>query len=153
MRDFRWCPQEVAEDCWFDEEHVHICITTPGYRKITPRCGRKAINLFFRDQEPDDIRATSAFAKDPIKGQQVVDECFTESQALAISTFVAETPEAVTVVVNCEAGFSRSPAVVLALRKRYGGDLQPRAHIDPNKHVISTLEKVLGGTNEPTTDA
>lgn len=146
MRAFRWCEQKVAEDCWWDEEHVHICITTPGYRKITPRCGRKTLNLFFADLEPEEIRKLRLYTEDPVKGELRVAECFTESQALAILTFVNEVPEEFTIIINCEGGISRSPALVLAFRKHFGGDTQEvHEKAYPNSHVLSVMSKILEG--------
>lgn len=143
MRDFTWCPQEVAEDCQSSRAHVHICISSPKGRTIKPRCGRKALNLFFHDLDPEAIRRTNAFDDDPVKGQEIIAACFTEVHAKELSAFVQETAESI--VVNCEAGISRSPGVVLALRRKYGGDTEEvfqKAH--PNIHVASMLGRELG---------
>ena len=144
MRNFKWCRQEVAEFCLLDEEHVHICITTPRSRAIRPRCGRTAINLFFHDLDPEAIRRTDAAIRDAAKAQELIDGCLTEQQAREIVAFVQATPEDKTVLINCEAGISRSPGVVLALRRHYGGDTEEvfnRAH--PNVHVTSLVTRVL----------
>lgn len=143
MRNFTWCRQELAKDCQLVGNHVHICIATPGGRTIAPSCGFKTLNLFFHDLDPEAIRRTNAFADDPDKGQQMIDNCFTIDQAKEIASFVNVTNE--DIQVNCEAGISRSPGVVLALRRKYGGDTEEvykKAH--PNVHVASTLGRELG---------
>lgn len=144
-RSFRWCRQEIAEFCHFDEEHVHVCITTTGYRLIKPRCGRPHINLRFYDLDPEDIRKRKTYADDPVKGEEVASQCMTPAQAQEIVDFVKATPEEKTVVVNCEAGISRSPAVVLAFRAFYGGDTrEPYVEAYPNAYVANVLGKILG---------
>lgn len=138
MRDFWWCRQEIAEACHLDEEHVHICITTPGYRQITPRCGCESLCLQFFDLDPEALRRLPSCPPERIAG------CMHDGQARQIVEFVRRTPESKIVVVNCEAGISRSPGVVLALRCLYGGDAHEcfqKAY--PNIHVASTLMRIL----------
>ena len=144
MRSFEWCPQEIAEGCAAVVAHSHICITTPAYRLITPRCGRTTLNLVFYDLDPEAIRRTNAYADDPEQGQLVIDGCMQESHAMAIAKFVRDTHADATVIINCEAGISRSPGVVLALRRFYGGDTEePYKRAHPNMHVTSMLTRVL----------
>lgn len=144
-RKFTWCRQEIAEFCISDVKHVHICITTPGYRGIIPRCKKKTLNFFFYDLDPDAIRRTPAFANDPLRGKEIIDGCFTEDHARQMIDFVGETDENGIVVVNCEAGISRSPAVVLAFRSKYGGDTEEVfREAYPNIHVASMLGRELG---------
>jgi predicted protein tyrosine phosphatase len=143
MREFRWCRQELAEGCEKVDRHVHVCICTPGGRQIYPKCGRQTLSLAFHDLDPEAIRRTMAHYKDPAKGQELIDNCMTEAHAKLIAEFVGDFD--LTVIVNCEAGISRSPGVVLALRRKYGGDTEEcyrEAH--PNIHVASMLGKVLG---------
>lgn len=77
MRKFAWCRQELAETCTRCDEHVHIVITTPGYRRIMPSCKKVTLRLFFHDLEPDKIRKLPLFIQDPVKGQERIDGCFT----------------------------------------------------------------------------
>jgi predicted protein tyrosine phosphatase len=145
MRQFTWCRQEIAENCKWGGEHVHIVITTPGYRRIMPSCKKTTLRLFFHDLEPDKIRKTVLFAKDPAKGQETIDGCFSEQHAHDIVRFVGATDKDETIIVNCEAGVSRSPAVVMALWKAQGEEIESvyrKAH--PNIHVANTLGRVLG---------
>lgn len=145
MREFTWCRQEIAEYCLLNGDHVHISVTTPGYRVITPRCGRKTLNMLFHDLDPAAIRRTEAFEKDPKKGQELIDGCFTEAQAADMAVYVRQTGEDETVIINCEAGISRSPGIVLAFRRRYGGDTEEVfKKACPNIHVASVLGRVLG---------
>lgn len=144
MREFTWCRQEIAEECRRHDEHVHIVITTPGYRRIMLSCRKTTLRLFFHDLDPETIRHTETFATNPAKGQALIDGCFTETHAREVASFVVMTnPDHV--VVNCEAGISRSAGVVLALRRKYGGDteeLYKKAH--PNIHVACMLGRELG---------
>jgi protein-tyrosine phosphatase len=136
MKIFKWCPQEIAEGCYLEEEHSHICITTPGYREIKPACGKQVLNLAFYDLDPASLKKRNA-------PENLISGCFREQHAHQIATF---TKGGDFVVVNCEAGISRSPGVVLALRRFYGGDTEEpfrRAH--PNAHVTSILSRVLLG--------
>jgi hypothetical protein len=143
MRRFVWCAQEFAEFCHVTVDHIHVCITTPKYRAIRPGCGKDALNLSFHDLDPAAIRRTAAFEKDSVRGQELIDGCFTESHAEMLVAFVGKSKK--TVVVNCEAGISRSPAVVLALRRKFGGDPEECfKRACPNIHVASVLGKVLG---------
>lgn len=142
MRWFFWFPQEIAEDCRLSSDHVHICITTPGYRLIKPFCNKRSINFRFLDLDPAEIRATEAYKADPVRGEAYASECFSPEQAQQMAEFVRATePD---VVVNCEAGISRSPGVVLALRRVFGGDIEEvfrRAR--PCLYVTDLLEKAL----------
>lgn len=143
MRNFVWCRQEIAEDCRGGDNHIHVCITTPKYRAIMPSCRLKTLNLFFHDLDPAAILRTEAFVKDPVKGQELIDGCFTEAHAKALVEFIGKSKK--TVVVNCEAGISRSPGVVLALRRKFGGDTEECfKRACPNIHVASVLGQVLG---------
>lgn len=144
MRKFVWCRQEVGENCTFDKEHFHVCIATPGGRDITPHCGSKSLNLFFCDLDPEAIRRTEAYAKDPAYGEDIIKDCLTEDQARSIVAFVKATSDNAIFVVNCEAGISRSAGVVLAMRRFYGGDTEEifqKAH--PNVHVSSMVGRFL----------
>lgn len=145
MRQFTWCRQEVAENCTWGGEHVHIIITTPGSRRIMPSCKKTALRVFFQDLVPDQIRKTKAFENDPKRGQELIDGCFTEQHAHDIARFVGATDEDETIIVNCEAGVSRSPAVVLAFWRLQGEDIESvyrKAH--PNIYVANMLGRVLG---------
>lgn len=145
MREFTWCRQELAEDCRVVGDHAHIVIASPEGRRIIPWCRKMTLRIFFYDLDPAAIRRTPAFAKGPVQGQKLIDGCFTQEHAQQIARFVQVTKEDEIFIVNCEAGISRSPGVVLALRRKFGGDTEEvfkKAY--PNIHVASTLGHVLG---------
>jgi predicted protein tyrosine phosphatase len=143
VKSFRWCPQEIAANCYLEEDHSHVAIRSPQGRTITPTCGRKTFHQAFHDLDPAAILRTSAYALDSVKGQDLIDHCFTEAQAKELAAFVE--PLDGLVVVNCEAGVSRSPGIVLALRRKYGGDTEECfRRACPNIHVASLLGRELG---------
>lgn len=146
MRHFTWCRQELARDCQKQDDHAHIIIASPETTtRIIPHCRQTSLRQWFYDLDPTAIRRTEAFAKNPGPGQKLIDGCFTQWHALEIRRFVWAVGE-IPVVVNCEAGISRSPGIVLALRRAYGmdtNDVYKTAH--PNIHVASVLGQALGG--------
>lgn len=144
MREFRWCRQELAEGCRKQDWHVHVCITSPKYRNILPGCGRPALRLSFYDLDPAAVMRSRKAGDDMVKARELVDGCMTCLQAEEIVLFLEKYAEG-DVIVNCEAGVSRSPGVVLALRRKFGGDTEAVFKTScPNIHVASTLGKVLG---------
>lgn len=151
MKEITWCREEVAEGCRRDGDHVHVVITSVGSRRIIPACRKTTIRMFFYDLDPDAIRRTNAYAENPDKGKELVDGCFTQEHARQLVWFLNTVPEEADVVVNCEAGVSRSPAIVLALRRKYGGDTEDVfRRACPNIHVASVLGRELGvGPFEP----
>lgn len=144
MRLFRWCRQELAEGCKKQDWHVHVCITSPKYRNILPGCGRPSLRLSFHDLDPAQILSSRRAGDDMAKAQELVDGCMNLGQAEEIVLFLEKHPEG-DVIVNCEAGVSRSPGVVLALRTKFGGDVEAVYKSScPNIYVANILGKVLG---------
>jgi len=144
-RSFKWCRQEIAEFCLEKEEHVHVAVTTPAYRMITPKCGRPTLNMRFWDLNPHEIRKRKVYKDDPVEGEEFCSKCFSPDQAKQLLDFIGNAPQGHLVVVNCEAGISRSAGIVLALRTYYGGDIEEifeKAY--PNLYVADTLGKLLG---------
>lgn len=146
MKSFIWCPEEVMADC---EKyigripHAHIAVRSVGSTQKPPKCGNPTLRLEFYDLDPAAIARTNAFAHDPIKGKELIDGCFKVKHAVKIASFVEKTQMEL-FVVNCEAGVSRSPGIVLALRRHYGGDIEePFKRAAPNIHVTSLLGQVL----------
>ena len=145
MRNFVWCRQEVAENCERKEDHSHVIITAPGNRRIIPHCRQVTLRLFFLDLDPEAIRRTEAFKGNPTRGRELIAQCFTEEHATHIVKFIMMTKPSETVIVNCEAGISRSAGIVLAFRRfqeQDTDDVFAKAH--PNIHVASTLGRKLG---------
>jgi predicted protein tyrosine phosphatase len=138
MKTFKWCPRIAIPLCvhWFGTKHAHIIISTPGEPVPEPACkdiGNHGIFLQFHD-------LGETFRNDP----KYREGMFTEEHAKRIAEFVKKTPEEVLIVVNCEGGVSRSPGVVLALRRHYGGDTEDIFEkAVPNIFVTSILSKVL----------
>lgn len=143
MVDAVWTDEKTAERCESTDDHVHLIITTPGGKRIVPHCRKISLRLFFYDLEPDKIRKTKAFEKEPEKGQELIDGCFTKEQAAQIIGFL-KLVKGGKLVVNCEVGVSRSPGVVLALRQHFGGNVEEvfeKAY--PNMHVARLLTRAL----------
>lgn len=150
MKTFTWCRQELAEGCLERAPHVHICITGPECRGITPSCGMEKLQLFFYDLDPEKVRRTDAFTDNPAKGLAILAGCFSDEQARKVSAFVGSTPDDKTVIVNCEAGVSRSPGIVLALRRHYGGDTgEVFKKAAPNIYVSALLSRILREQGAP----
>jgi predicted protein tyrosine phosphatase len=149
MKEFKWCPKEGIKTCAIQIPHSHVCIRSIGAPITVPECGNQALYLTFHDLEPKKIRATNAYAKDKTKGEEIINGCFTEEQAELIVEFVKRCADEL-IMVNCEAGISRSPAVVLALRAYYGGDTSEVFHkACPNSHVNEVMIKVLNRKTKP----
>lgn len=143
---FVWCREELMTDCFTfvgKIPHAHIAIRSVGSSQKPPKCGNPTLRLEFYDLDPAAIIRTNAFADNPAKGREIIDGCFKEGHAEEIASFI-ETTRRRLFVVNCEAGISRSPGVVLALRRHYGGDVnEPFEKAVPNIHVASLLGQVL----------
>lgn len=146
MKNFIWCREEIMVAC---EQyigkvpHAHIAIRSVNSFQRSPQCGNPTLRLAFYDLDPAAIIRTNAFANDPKKGNEIIAGCFREGHAEEIAVFVEKTRRKL-FVVNCEAGISRSPGVVLALRRHYGGDVEePFKKAVPNIHVASLLGQVL----------
>ena len=145
MRKFDWCRQEIAEECNWGSPHSHIVIASPGGRRILPACRQVTLRLFFYDLDPEAIRRSNAYLDDPAKGRELISGCFTSHHAEQIIAFVKLSDSDERIIVNCEAGVSRSPAVVLAFRRSQGEETESvfkKAH--PNIHVASILGNLLG---------
>lgn len=142
---FIWGPQEILQHCvdYFARPHAHIAIRSPGTRERFPVCGDSALLLQFHDLDPAAIRQTQHYKENPEEGDLLIDGCFEEEHAIQIDDFVRIHMDKL-IVVNCEAGISRSAGVVLALREFYLEDADEvyRKAI-PNIHVATVLRKVL----------
>ncbi len=142
MEKYTWCRLELARDCARKDEHSHISIQSPGAVSFNPRCKREMLSMFFVDLDPLEIMRTEAAIQNPVTGSSLAAECMGVDQADQIARFVEHHPGPI--VVNCEAGVSRSPAVVMALREWYGGSVwEPMKDAVPNMHVAFTLAHVL----------
>jgi predicted protein tyrosine phosphatase len=113
--------------------YIIVSIYTPTRPRpeIPRRCGLKAVHYTsFHDVEPTE---ELSLAPDIV--------LMTPKHAKAIWRFVKRHHKTVgTIVCHCEQGFSRSPAVALALAKVLGSDVAKiRAHTYPNRHVYRLM--------------
>lgn len=128
MRTFLYCREELGMDCkkWVSSPHSHICVRSPGASPKKPVCGSDAILQSFWDLDkvvPDDPRFSRLFSIEDAK--EIVNFVRVRSGLF---------------IVNCEAGVSRSPAIVMALRQHYGGDVEDVRHrTSPNCRVLDLL--------------
>lgn len=121
---------------------VHIAITDPGpgFHHPRNRCPRKAavLRLRFSDVTPADLESNPAF-------RRFAAGLFDAGQAERIVAFLDGHRNAgVDVMVNCEAGISRSSAVANFVLEYFGSRQAPFAppHYRPNPHVLQVLREV-----------
>lgn len=148
MRNFVWCPQEGMVQCirFFPEPHAHIIIRSPGALARNPPCMGDSLYLEFWDLDPETINKQGVFRENPVRQKELLDGCMQDHHAGSIAHFVKNLPENLLLVVNCEAGVSRSPGVVLALRRFYGGDEEEVfKKAIPNMYVTSMVTEALRG--------
>lgn len=100
--------------------HVIVSITTPGdpheARLPVGELTLAVLRLSFHDMDSDHLTHCSDLTDDERR------ECFTKAQAREIIDLVAGHPSAKLLIVHCDAGLSRSPAVAAAVSKALTGD-------------------------------
>jgi len=125
--------ESVEQGILVRSSYILISIRDPDKRKVRVRKQsglRGVLHLAFHDAEP--------------AGNMAVPEnitLMTEKHARRVWSFVKKWEKQVgTVVVQCEQGMSRSPAVAAALCKRLGGD-ESRffKRYQPNHHVYRLM--------------
>ena len=103
-----WFPRRDVNCCQVRRPHVHISITDPGSEPVVFHCGKPVLPLEFHDLGPE-------------CPAQLADKLMTTTQAKKIAKFLfTKKPEAI--IVNCEAGISRSAGVAAALAKFFHDD-------------------------------
>jgi predicted protein tyrosine phosphatase len=117
--------------------YVLISVRSPGQRKARiPRQSALVATLFlvFDDAEPSDTLSVP----DSI-------QLFSAKQAEKVKAFIEQQHEHVqSIVCQCEAGYSRSPAVAAAICRSFGGDNTSFFHeYQPNRFVYDVLIQVL----------
>jgi predicted protein tyrosine phosphatase len=116
--------------------YIVVSISDPGSRrpKAKKQSGlRDVLHLTFHDTEPP--TTASMVLMTPKQAGQIVD--FVERHQRDVET----------VVVHCEAGMSRSPAVAAALCKSMGGDdRQFWRNFTPNVYVYKLVCEAAKGT-------
>lgn len=122
---------------------IHVAITdpAPGYHHPFNRCPHKAdvLHLRFSDVTPEDIESNPAF-------RRFEPGLFRANQARQIVAFLEKHRNAAAdVMVNCEAGISRSSAVANFVLEYLGSRQAPFAppHYRPNPYVLQVLREVV----------
>jgi len=128
----------------FDLPYIHISIRSPHTKKpiLASDPNRKAVlYLLFHDVDKIEGSLQQALHEMCGKAKPVL---FSEAQAKMILRFVEKWKDQVeSIVINCEAGISRSAGVAAAIAAIYQLDDTPAYRGKaPNVHVKSTLMKV-----------
>jgi predicted protein tyrosine phosphatase len=93
------------------------------------------VRLVFHDMDDFHKKALA-----PEKWEKYEADCFSTSHARQILELVKDHPSAERLLVHCDAGFSRSPAVAAALSKILtGDDTYFFKHYAPNMRVFRTI--------------
>jgi predicted protein tyrosine phosphatase len=128
-----------------EEPHVIISIRTPGAPPVNVRRGRNTLAVLFMEFPDLDENYRTIRAIEPPRAKRYSDgELFTGAHAREILTFVNKhKSKIVSIIVQCEGGMSRSPAIAAALSKLMNGD-DSRYFKDgrqPNMLVYDTMLK------------
>lgn len=154
VREFLWLSEDNAIPCKLPGPgqslakgyrlHAHIVIRSPGAKQKFVGCGQNALYLSFHDLDPVAIAKMEHFKEDPAGGHELIAACMNDTHAKDIVDFIKRCTLDTVFIVNCEAGISRSPAVVLACRRYFGGDTEEVfKKAIPNIHVATLLGKAL----------
>lgn len=139
---YTWCKLEEARDCERKDDHSHISIQSPDAKPFAVKCKREKLSMDFIDLDPREIMRTRTASFNPKRAEELAAGCMTVEEANQIVLFVEAHPGPI--VVNCEAGISRSPGLVMALREWYGGSVHDvLRNAVPNMHVAFTMAYVL----------
>lgn len=114
ITEFNVYSRQAIEDAAAHEvPHIIISIRTPGDRHAILRTNEHTLNvlrLSFHDL--NDAAMEHVEVRDQYEA-----ECFNAEHARRILAIVKTNPDAQRLIVNCDAGISRSPAVAAALSK------------------------------------
>lgn len=122
-----------------DEPHIIISIRTPGGPKIKVRRGpatRDVLFIAFPDLSWE-YKALPMILRGGGKYAYTDDQLFSVSQAKEILAFVERHKDVESILINCEGGVSRSPAVAAALGQILHGVSPP--YDGTNRLVYETL--------------
>lgn len=123
--------------------HVIISVTS-GVEDVArfpvPSTCRAVLRLVFADLAPSEVDASTR------------ELLFTAAQAARIWSFVDEhRPHVERLLVHCDAGRSRSPAIAAAISTALGRDAASFfEQYEPNQHVYDTLLEARGATPDAT---
>ncbi len=131
--------EEIEAEPAHADLHIIVSIQSPKDPQLpklnVSRHTLRVVRLVFHDM--DDMHK-KAFP--PEKWAKYEDDCFSPAQARQIIEAVRMHPEAEELLVHCDAGFSRSPAVAAALSKALtGDDTRFFKQYAPNMRVYRTI--------------
>jgi predicted protein tyrosine phosphatase len=120
-----------------DVPHVVISIRDLGSRPvkaITNALCHGILSLAFHDAEPEDRVVSDLGVR-----------LMTERQANSVWRFLQPRSDRIrAIVAHCEAGMSRSPALLIAIGEMVGADTRSLVdEFNPNRHVINTLRETF----------
>ena len=132
-----------AEHWVFDEPYVHICVTSKDTKPVLTKDENRldVLYLIFDDATYDETPKVSGYTKD--EWQSKID-LMTFEQAKEILSFFEKWKDKVKLlVVNCQAGLSRSAGIVAGICAVYGmnDDEAYRPPRHPNVFVKTMIIK------------
>lgn len=131
----------AAEAFVLNEPYIHIAVITPADPHalcLTPNPHRKGV-LELRFHDVSRVRDREWLAGE-LKGTGVEVTPFSKDHADQIAKFLQEHKTIPHIVVNCDAGSCRSPAIAAAISKVFLGDDEMYfKRYSPNHHVHHTL--------------
>jgi predicted protein tyrosine phosphatase len=146
--------EDAAKTCSASEPHVSIVITSPGDDEIALPANHlrvETLRLFFHDIVEERMRDKGMDVEDVtrkfLERHNVPLVFFGEEHATQIVGLLERNPEVKIVLVNCQAGISRSSAVAAAIcMAKNGSDdhIFKSPLYDPNKQVYTILVRALG---------
>lgn len=122
--------------------HIFISIQDPNNRKTFPGVGRNSSTLDVLEVNVHDTTRADNIPRILMgipEDQEVI--VFGQQEAIDVLNFVAKyADQAEYLIVHCDAGFSRSPAVAAAISKIYNGeDHEYFKRYSPNQKVYSEI--------------
>jgi predicted protein tyrosine phosphatase len=137
--------QEKAESTIIDVPYIHISVYSPGSDGAVLPDNEKRIDvlrLCFHDIES--VNDPNDFGLKFLKKYGIEPRLFYTEDAQSIIEFLEKHKEVETIVVNCEAGISRSAGIAAAIAKfRNGDDESYFKRYHPNLLAYKTLLKMF----------
>jgi len=135
-----------ASTFMLNEPHIHIAVYTPGDVEVPlPENPQRLAVLQLCFHDVANVKDREWLAHE-LKGTGVEVTPFTDEQAEQIVDFLERYKSVKNIVVNCDAGSCRSPAIAAAISKTAtGNDELFYKRYAPNHHVYRTLMRALFG--------